>query len=67
MKIPLESIVDLYKHFYYYKNLSYTHEVWAAVYIMNGGCSDDCFSYFRNWLIFQGKQVFMKALKDPDS
>ena len=31
------------------------------------GCSDDSFSYFRSWLIVQGKDVYMAALADPDS
>jgi Protein of unknown function (DUF4240) len=42
-------------------------DVWAAAYIINGGCSEDCFEYFRCWLIAQGRSVFENALKDPDS
>ena len=33
----------------------------------NGGCSDDCFTYFRGWLIAQGETVFYNALKDPET
>ncbi|MDR1877739.1 MAG: DUF4240 domain-containing protein [Flavobacteriaceae bacterium] len=50
-----------------YQNLSYKNKLWAAAYIINGGCSDDGFDYFRGWLTAQGKSVFLKALKDPDS
>ena len=39
----------------------------AVHYVINGGCSDDGFDYFRGWLIAQGKSVFMKALENPDS
>src|SRR5689334_478015 len=46
---------------------SYTHELWGAAYLINGGCSDDGFDYFRAWLIAQGRTVFEAALKDPDS
>lgn len=30
---------------------SYTAPLWAAAYVLNGGCSDDGFDYFRGWLI----------------
>jgi len=46
---------------------SYTSEMWCAAYIMNGGCSDDWFEYFRNWVISRGKRVFYKVLNNPDS
>jgi len=39
----------------------YTWDFWAAAYIINGGCSDDCFSDFRGWLIGQGKAIFESA------
>jgi hypothetical protein len=44
---------------------SYTWELWAAAYLINGGCSDDGFDYFRSWLIAQGEAIFTAALKDP--
>lgn len=44
-----------------------TWDLWAAAYIMNGGCSDDGFEYFRAWLIAQGRTVFERALKNPES
>jgi hypothetical protein len=46
---------------------SYLSDLWCAAYIMKGGCSDDGFEYFRCWLITKGKDVFYKALKNPDS
>src|SRR5258708_6765625 len=46
---------------------SYLSSLWGAAYIINGGCSDDGFDYFRGWLIAQGEQVFTEALRDPDS
>ena len=48
-------------------NKAYDWKLWAAAYIVNGGCSDDCFMDFRGWLIGQGKEVYTKALSDPDS
>src|SRR5436190_9856993 len=46
---------------------SYRADLWGAAYIINGGCSDDGFDYFRGWLILQGEPVFSEALRDPDS
>ena len=51
-----------------YKDLSYRYGLWDAAKIFReDGCSDDSFSYFRSWLIVQGKDVYMAALADPDS
>jgi hypothetical protein len=46
---------------------AYTWKLWGAGYLMNGGCSDDGFEYFRGWLIAQGQKVYEAALTDPDS
>ena len=41
--------------------------LWGAAHLMNGGCSDDGFKYFRDWLISEGEATFKTALADPDS
>jgi hypothetical protein len=46
---------------------AYHYALWGAAYVLNGGCSDDSFSYFRNWLIGRGRDVYERALTDPDS
>ncbi|MGA6227948.1 DUF4240 domain-containing protein [Streptomyces umbrinus] len=46
---------------------SYTNPLWAAAYVVNGGCSDDGFDYFRGWLIAQGREVFERIVADPDA
>lgn len=46
---------------------TYTPEMWCAGYLMNGGCSDDGFEYFRNWVISRGRDVYYKAKANPDS
>lgn len=46
---------------------AYTQDVWGAAYLMNGGCSDDGFLYFRLWLVARGKKVFDAALANADS
>ena len=45
---------------------SYSLRLWGAAYLINGGCSDDGFEYFRAWLITRGREVFHAALRDPD-
>jgi hypothetical protein len=57
-----------WKHiFNEYQTLSYKPKLWAAAWAMHNGCSDDGFEDFRGWLIAQGKEVFLKALANPDS
>lgn len=46
---------------------SYGWPLWGAAYIINGGCSDDGFDYFRGWLIARGREAFESAMNDPDS
>ena len=46
---------------------SYRSPLWAAAYMINGGCSDDGFDYFRGWLIVQGHEVFDRIIADPDA
>ena len=46
---------------------TYNPEMWCAAYIMNGGCSDDGFEYFRNWVISRGKETYYKAKENPDN
>lgn len=46
---------------------TYNPEMWCAGYVMNGGCSDDGFEYFRNWVISRGKATYYQAKDNPDS
>ncbi len=46
---------------------TYNSEMWCAGYIMNGGCSDDGFEYFRLWIISRERDVFENAKANPDS
>ncbi|GEN78198.1 hypothetical protein CHA01nite_39380 [Chryseobacterium hagamense] len=46
---------------------TYNSKMWCAAYIMNDGCSDDGFEYFRNWVISRGKDVYDKAKENPDT
>ena len=61
------SIVDFQEHFDTLFDQAYAWPLWGAAYIIGGGCSDDGFIDFRYGLISRGKEVYEKALKDPDS
>ena len=63
----IEEILEFDRIFYKYYVDSYTSDLWAAAYIINDGCSNDGFDYFRAWLISKGRKVYEDALKNPDS
>lgn len=60
-------LVEFERHFGRLHAESYSWNLWGAAYLMNGGCSDDGFEYFRAWLIAQGRRVFERATTNPDS
>ncbi|MFG6495791.1 DUF4240 domain-containing protein [Fictibacillus sp. UD] len=66
-KRPVKDIImfDVILNTYYTK--SYTSDLWAAAYIIMGGCSDDCFDYFRAFLLYLGKEAYEAAIKNPES
>lgn len=65
--LPVKEILDFDCLWEAADSAAYTWNMWGAAYIINGGCSDDCFDYFRGWLILRGRKAFEAALKDPDS
>lgn len=51
-----------------YMDLAHQYGLWTAASVMIwGGCSDEGFADFRQWLVGQGRKVYMAALKDPDT
>ena len=66
-ELTLEEIISFEVAFRRYLNEAYTWDLWGAAYVINGGCSDDGFEYFRRWLVSRGRQVYDAALADPDS
>lgn len=46
---------------------AYRHPLWQAAYLIEGGCGDDGFMDFRDGLMLQGRDVFTRAVADPDS
>lgn len=66
-KLRPEDIVSFDVHYDALRFRAYRKELWGAAYVMNGGCSDDGFEYFRAWLIARGRKAYDRALADPDS
>ena len=46
---------------------AYTWKLWGAAYVIEDGCSDDCFRDFRAYLISLGRGPYEAALQAPDS
>lgn len=50
-----------------FRREAYRWDLWAAAYVILGGCSDDSFDNFRYWLIAQGQAIYEAAIAHPDS
>jgi hypothetical protein len=46
---------------------AYRWDLWGAAYVIEDGCSDDCFRDFRAYLIALGRSAYEEGLRDPDS
>lgn len=53
--------------FRYFRGQANIWELWGAIYIIHGGCGDDSFNDFREWVIGQGKDFYYKTIKDPET
>ena len=67
LELPLAEVQSFHRYFDECIDRAYTHELWAAAYIIGGGCSDDSFKDFRATLISMGRQTFEQALANPES
>ena len=65
--LPDQDVVDFIFLFRGVHDGLYSWRLWAAGYLINGGCSDDGFHYFRSWLISRGRTIIEHALADIDS
>jgi hypothetical protein len=67
VELAPEEIHEFHAHFNRKLADAYTWDLWGAAYLINGGCSDDGFCYFRAWLISRGRTVYDAAVANPDS
>jgi Protein of unknown function (DUF4240) len=61
-----EEIVAWHRHLGKVMAASGTEDLWAAAYLINGGCSEEGFDAFRGWLIAHGRSAVARAVADPD-
>jgi len=66
-KLSPEDIILFGNRFRYFRGQANTWELWGAIYVIHGGCSDDSFNDFREWVIGQGKDFYYKTIKDPET
>lgn len=63
-----EQALNFHSIMHGYMDLADKYGLWnAATLIHEDGCYSDGFEDFRAWLIFQGRETYLAALKDPDS
>ena len=67
IQLPANEIIEWNHIFDRLAKSANTTDLWAAAYLINGGASDDGFYYFRCWLIGMGRDIYGKAMADPDS
>jgi hypothetical protein len=60
-------ILEYHERFGELQSALYRWDVWAAAYLIGGGCSDDSFIDFRAGLIAQGQDWYEKVVASPDS
>src|SRR5262245_41303597 len=61
-----EEIISFGAHFDAVKAEAYRADLWDVAYIVLGGCSNDFFTYFRYWLIGQGRKAYETVLASPE-
>lgn len=65
IQLPAAEIAEFDRIFRRLHRAAYTWDLWAAAYIIHGGCSDDGFTDFRSGLIGLGREVYENAVRDP--
>lgn len=60
-------IVAFHRRFQQYLDKLYHWNIWGAISLYNGGCSERTFADFRSWLIGQGQEKFEAVLQNPEA
>ena len=66
-KLSPDAIIQFQNRFMYFRGEANTWELWGAIYIIHGGCSDDSFNDFREWVIGQGREFYYNTIRNPES
>ncbi|MFF4867831.1 DUF4240 domain-containing protein [Streptomyces sp. NPDC000961] len=64
---PPEEILEYAARFDEVRDGLYRWDVWAAAYLIGGGCSDDSFTDFRAGVIALGRAWYERTAAEPDS
>src|SRR5262245_22449335 len=66
-ELPADDVQAFRSVFSELHHRAYRWDLWGAAYVIGGGCSDDGFMDFRDWLISMGRDVYEEALSAPAS
>lgn len=66
-KLSPDDVVDWEITFIQVTDSAYRHPLWHAAHLIEDGCGDDGFMDFRDGLVLQGREVFTRAVDDPDT
>ncbi len=66
-RLPVQQVIGFKLRTYQLTNEISNGNMWCAAYLMNGGCSDDGFDYFKYWVISRGKKTYLSAKSSPDN
>lgn len=64
---PRQDLLEYAQRFGELHDTLYRWDVWAAAYLIGGGCSDDGFTDFRAGVIASGRTWFQRVTAAPDS
>jgi hypothetical protein len=67
MEVPIQEVMSFDNRFRQLRGDANNWQLWAAIYIIHGGCGDDSFMDFRGWIISRGKDFYSKTIADPAS
>ncbi|MER6672008.1 DUF4240 domain-containing protein [Streptomyces sp. NPDC000983] len=65
--LTAEEILAFEHRFSHLRHAVHRWDVWAAAYLMGGGCSDDRFSDFTAGLVALGREWYERAAASPDA
>jgi hypothetical protein len=66
-QLPAQQIADFGRIRHGLDQQAYTWDLWGAAYVIEDGCSTDCFRDFRAYLISLGSRAYEAALRNPDT
>jgi Protein of unknown function (DUF4240) len=66
-RLPARQIADFAEIRHRLDERAYSWKIWGAAYVIEDGCSDDCFRDFRAYLISLGPGPYESAIRNPDS